>query len=188
MLIFSACIKICYFPDGWKHAKVLPIPKSGKELSKASNYRPISLLNALSKIFEKILVKRINAHLYSNNIIPNEQFGFRYNHSTNHQLLRVSKLIKNSLSNKQSTGLLTFDIEKAFDSVWHKGLVYKMLKFKFKFPMYINKMIQSFLSKRSFQVSINGTDSKVYSIIAGAPKAGCSVLPYLIFSHPTLLS
>jgi hypothetical protein len=178
MHIFRACIKLCYFPDRWKHAKITPIPKPGKDLSKASNYRPISLLNAISKVFEKILVTRLNLHLSSNNILPAEQFGFRQSHSANHQLIRLYKSISNSFSMKKSTGMLTFDIEKAFDSVWHKGLVHKM--FKLKFPLYIIKIIQSFLSQRSFQVSINGSYSKAYNIIAGVPQG--SVLSPILFN------
>lgn len=168
MHIFIACINSSYFPDDWKHAKVIPIPKSGKDLCLATSYRPISLLNSLSKIFEKAIVKRIKDHLCANDILPNEQFGFRNDHSTNHQLLRVSKMIKNSLSKKESTGLLTFDIEKAFDSVWHGALLYKMLKQKF--PMYLIKLIQSFLSNRSFAVSIQGASSRKYKILAGVPQ------------------
>lgn len=178
MHIFRACFKLSYFPDEWKHARVIPIPKSGKDLSRATNYRPISLLNSLSKIFEKIIVKRINAHLSANDILPDEQFGFRQCHSTNHQLLRVFKFIKHSFVLKESTGMLTFDVEKAFDSVWHKGLLYKMTKLKF--PMYITKLVQSFLHKRSFHVLINGSVSKTYNIIAGVPQG--SVLSPILYN------
>lgn len=60
--------------------------------------------------------------------------------------------------------MLTFDIEKAFDSVWHKGLIYKM--FKLKFPLYLVKIIYSFLSRRFFYVSINGSNLPTYEIVA----------------------
>lgn len=166
--IFRACAKLSYFPDHWKHAKVIPIPKPGKDHSLASNYRPISLLSTLSKIFEKVILARINDFLADNNILPNDQFGFRHGHSASHLLLHTIKSIKSSISNKGSTGMLTFDMEKAFDSVWHKGLVHKM--FKFKFPLYLTKLIQSFLSKRSFYVSIDGASSKTYNIVAGVPQ------------------
>lgn len=168
MYVFRSCMKLSYFPDVWKHAKVIPIPKPGKDQSVSSNYRPISLLSSLSKIFEKVILKRIILHLSTNDILPDEQFGFRQNHSCNHQLTRLTKHIKKSLSKKHSTGMLAFDIEKAFDSVWHKGLVHKM--FTLKFPLYIIKLILSFLSKRSFQVSLNGTTSKSYNIVAGVPQ------------------
>ena len=168
MHIYRACFKLSYFPEGWKCAKVIPIPKPKKDLTLASNYRPISLLNSLSKVLEKLILTRLKAHISARNILPNEQFGFRPAHSTNHQLLRVCQFIKASLQKKHSTGMITFDIEKAFDSVWHKGLLHKMSLLKF--PLYLTKIIQSFLMKRSYYVSINGHKSNSFRILAGVPQ------------------
>jgi hypothetical protein len=81
-------------------------------------------------------------------IYRNEQFGFREGHSATHQLLRVVKYIKSGLRTKLSTGLLLFDVEKAFDCVWHGALLHKMLNFNF--PMIWTKIIMSFLSGRTF--------------------------------------
>lgn len=187
MHIFRACFKLSYFPDEWKHAKVIPIPKPGKDLSSSDNYRPISLLNSLSKVLEKILVKRINDHLSTHDILSDDQFGFRNGHSTNHQLMRISKSIKKSLNKKESTGMLAYDVEKAFDSVWHKGLLYKMIKYKF--PTYITKLVKSFLTKRSFHVSIDGTASKSHNIIAGVPQGSVlSPILYNIFMSDLAIS
>jgi Reverse transcriptase (RNA-dependent DNA polymerase)/Endonuclease-reverse transcriptase len=168
MHIFRACFKISYFPSAWKCAKVVPIPKPGKDQAVACNYRPISLLNSLSKILEKLILSRLNSHISAHKLLNDEQFGFRTGHSTNHQLLRVCNYIRESLKKKHSTGMVTFDIEKAFDSVWHKGLLHKL--FLLKFPLYIIKIIQSFLFKRSFYVSINNDKSKIFQILAGVPQ------------------
>jgi hypothetical protein len=168
MHIFKACFKLSYFPDIWKCAKIVPIPKAKKDPALACNYRPISLLNSLSKIFEKIILNRLTTYISSHNVLIDEQFGFRDGHSTNHQLLRVTKYIQSALQNKHSVGMVTFDIEKAFDSVWHKGLVHKM--FILKFPLYLIKIIQSYLHKRSFYVSVNGHKSKIFHILAGLPQ------------------
>lgn len=166
--IFNACLKIGYFPDSWKCAKVIPIPKPGKDLSSSKNYRPISLLSSISKIFEKIILSRLSAHMGTKSLILNEQFGFRHGHSTNHQLLRLSQHIKSGFAGGKSTGVITFDIEKAFDSVWHNGLLHKM--FSIKYPLYLIKLIRSYLKSRSFFVSINGTKSTTFSILAGVPQ------------------
>lgn len=99
--------------------RLLRFPKQTKIITQ--NYRPISLLSALSKIFEKLILKRIILHINLNNIIPEFQFGFRAGHSTSHQLLRVSRKIKSELINKKSNGMAILDVEKAFDSVWHHG-------------------------------------------------------------------
>lgn len=178
MYVLRACLRLSYFPDKWKVAKVIPIPKPGKDQSDPSNYRPISLLCSISKIFEKVILSRLNDHISKCDIIPNEQFGFRPGHSTNHQLLRVCRFIKDSLSNKYSAGILTFDIEKAFDSIWHRGLIYKMLKLNF--PLYLVKLVNSFLSRRSFFVSIQGKDSPLHRIVAGLPQG--SVLSPTLFN------
>lgn len=168
MHIFRACFKLSYFPDVWKCAKVIPIPKPKKDRALACNYRPISLLNSLSKVLEKVILSRLKVHISTNRVIMDEQFGFRANHSTNHQLVRVCKYVKDSLLKKHSTGMITFDIEKAFDSVWHKGLVHKM--FLMKFPLYLIKLIQSFLMGRTFFVSVNDHKSKTFRILAGVPQ------------------
>jgi hypothetical protein len=92
--IFNSCIKLSFFPKSWKHALVVPIPKPGKDRTNPSNYRPISLLSSLSKIFERTLLKKLNSLITSNNIIPNHQCGFRASHSTSHQLTRLVKFVK----------------------------------------------------------------------------------------------
>lgn len=79
---------------------------------------------------------------------------------------------------KNSTGILAHDIEKAFNSVWHKGLVHKMLTLKL--PRCITKLVLSFFSNRSFHVCVNGTNSKPYKIVAGVPQG--SVLSPTLFN------
>jgi hypothetical protein len=64
-----------YFPNTWKHASVIPIPKPGKDHSNPLNYRPISLLSSVSKIFEKIILKRLQDFVSTNNVLPDHQFG-----------------------------------------------------------------------------------------------------------------
>ena len=127
---------------------------------------------------EKIIQKRINSVIHSNNILLNTQFGFRSGHSTNHQLLRVTKHIKENLKNGKSTGMLTFDVEKAFDGVWHKALLHKM--FLLKFPLQLIKIIKSFLFNRSFYVSVGNEKSNSFQIVAGVPQG--SVLSPILYN------
>lgn len=176
--IYRACMRLSYFPDRFKHAKVIPIPKPGKDLAISSSYRPISLLSSLSKLLEKIIQKRINNVIHSNNIFLNTQFGFRSGHSTNHQLLRVTKHVREKFQNGLSTGMLTFDVEKAFDGVWHKALLHKM--FQLKFPLHLIKMIKSFLFARSFYVSVGNEKSGAFHIVAGVPQG--SVLSPILYN------
>lgn len=170
-MIFNSCIHNSYFPQSWKIAKVIAIPKPNKDHSIPSNYRPISLLSATSKILEKIILLRINTHIEDKNILPVTQFGFRQHHSTIHQLSRVVNHIKLAKASKESTGLLTLDIEKAFDSIWHDGLVHKM--FKLDFPPTLIKMTHSFLRNRMFFVQHSKVKSLTHEIPAGVPQGSC---------------
>jgi hypothetical protein len=74
---------------------VIPIPKPGGDYSDPSNYRPISILSYMSKILERVTLKRLNAFISGHNVLPNHQFGFRAAHSTSHQLNRVVRHVKN---------------------------------------------------------------------------------------------
>ncbi|GBN68186.1 putative RNA-directed DNA polymerase from transposon BS [Araneus ventricosus] len=75
--LMNVIMQNCYFPKCWKTAVVIPIPKPNFDLTLPQNYRPISLLSCMSKVFESVLLKRLNQFLDDNNIITSEQFGFR---------------------------------------------------------------------------------------------------------------
>jgi hypothetical protein len=106
--VFNSCIKLCYFPNIWKHASAIPVPKHGKDHSNPSNYRPISLLSSVSKIFENFIIKRLQDFVSTNNVLPDHQFGFRMAHSTSHQLRRLVQHVKGTrdLLIPESTGML----------------------------------------------------------------------------------
>ena len=167
-ICFNKCSNLCYFPKVWKTAKVIPILKPKKDPKLASSYRPISLLPCLGKLFEKIIHEKIKEHVTENNIYINKQFGFRNGHSTSHQLLRVSNILKSNKNRKYNSAVALLDIEKAFDSVWHKGLIYKLKQFNF--PIVIIKLVQSYLTNRYFKVHMNGTFSSSKPIPAGVPQ------------------
>lgn len=179
--IFSACLKLCYFPANWKHAIVVAIPKANKDTSIPSNYRPISLLPTISKLFERIILTRIERHLETTRIIPHEQFGFQKGHSTSHQIVRLVKEVRSNLQQGNSAGLILLDVEKAYDSVWHDAILHKMLLGNF--PLRILKIIRCFLMDRSFRVSVNGHFSDPVRVPFGVPQGSVlSPTLYNIFS------
>lgn len=147
---------------------MVAIPKANKDITSPSNYRPISLLSSLSKILERIILTRLNQHLEIRTVIPHEQFGFKKGHSTNHQLVRISQAVKLSLSEGKSTGMVLLDVQKAYDTVWQAAVVYKLLSSNC--PVYLTKMIQSYLSGRYFAVSVHGCSSSTYRIPFGLPQ------------------
>lgn len=180
--IINSCLKLQHFPKVWKHAKVIPIPKPGKPANEVSSYRPISLLSSISKILERIVLIRINDYLEENNIIPTQQCGFRTGRSTSHQLIKVINTAKENIKKKMSTGMIFLDVEKAFDRVWHNGLLFKMIKLRF--PIALIKIVRSFLSERTFSVFIKGQLSEIKDIKYGVPQgAVLSPTLYNIYTH-----
>lgn len=183
-ILFNKLYNLSYFPIKWKHAKVIPIPKPGKNHKNPDNYRPISLLSSIGKIYEKLISEKIWQEIDSINtqhntkIIPNCQFGFRHDHSTSHQLSRIVNTVKAKRNNMESTGAILLDIEKAFDSIWHNGLIYKLIIFQFSHTLI--KLIKNFLDNRTSNVFIKNSTSNVINIVAGVPQG--SVISPILYS------
>lgn len=184
--IFTVCLRISYFPDVWKHAIITPVPKPGKDITNPANYRPISLLSTLGKLLERIILTRMERHLEAAQVIPNQQFGFKRGHSTNHQLVRLTKDIKSGFASKKSSGMLLLDVEKAYDSVWQEAILHKMVMTGF--PMHLTRIVKAFLKNRSFQVTVNGTLSERRSIPYGVPQGSVlSPTLYNIFTADVVM-
>ena len=126
-IIFRNILSTSIYPDMWKLANVTPIFKKGdKQLIK--NYRPISLLPICGKILEKIIFNKLYNYLHSNNLITKNQSGFRPGDSTTNQLLYLLDEIHQAFDNIESYEVraVILDISKAFDKVWHDGLIFKL--------------------------------------------------------------
>lgn len=180
--ILNSITKLQYFPNNWKKSIVIPVKKPNKKGDDPKSYRPISLLNCMSKLYEKILLKRIDNFMEENEILPEEQFGFRKSHGSLHHPVRIVNEAIEDLNKRRPTAIVAFDFEKAFDRVWHHGLIYKMISLKF--PAEIIKIIYSFFSNRSYRVKINNTFSIPLSQEAGVPQGSVlSPVLYNIFVH-----
>ncbi|GBN07503.1 putative RNA-directed DNA polymerase from transposon BS, partial [Araneus ventricosus] len=176
--IFNRCLQLHYFPPSWKIAHVLMFPKPGQNPKLPGNYRPISLLSNLGKIYEKVILSRLKDHCGELNIIPDEQYGFRPQHGCIHQLLRVTNTITHGFNNKHYTGGVFLDVRKAFDRMWHKGLIYKLIANNL--PCYLIDIITHYLRDRTFQVKINSILSEPGNIKAGTPQG--SILSPLLYT------
>ncbi|GFW73989.1 RNA-directed DNA polymerase from mobile element jockey [Trichonephila clavipes] len=167
-LLFNMLLENCYFPKSWRMTVVIPILKYNSEVSNPQNYRPISLLSSLSKAYEFVILNWLNQHCLARNIIIPEQHGFVTKCSTVTQLLRVTELVHTGFQNHQATGILFVDIAKAFDKIWHDGLVFKMMRLGFSDQ--ILKIIHSYLNSREFRVRVENCLSSPRPVKSGIPQ------------------
>ncbi len=174
--VINACVDFCCFPRQFKVAKVISILKPTKDPKNSSSYRPISLLSSVGKIFERVINTKLSEFLEENSTISPKQFGFRPEYSTVHQIRRINNIIASNKARRISTGMVLIDMEKAFDSIWHDGVIFKLNQIGT--PTYLVKLIASFLKERSFVVSVNGKQSSNRSILAGLPQ-GSVISPIL---------
>jgi len=165
--LFNFSLKSSNIPNDWKCANVVPIYKSG-ERSDPNNYRPISLLSITSKVMESIINDYVKKHIYGSNLITKHQFGFRSNYSTFDLLTSATQQWENALNKGQEVKVAALDISRAFDRVWHKGLLSKLMALGIGGSVY--RWIRSFLHNRSIKVIINGQQSTVSYINAGVPQ------------------
>jgi hypothetical protein len=135
----------------WKNARIVSILKPGKDPALQSSYRPISLLDTIGKLFEKILLSRILSAVSGSGLLRDEQFGFRPKHSTSLQLARLVLRVTRNFGEKRLTGAVFLDVAKAFDTVWVDGLLFKLTAVNF--PSYLVKTISSYLYNRTFEAS-----------------------------------
>ncbi|KFM59463.1 RNA-directed DNA polymerase from mobile element jockey, partial [Stegodyphus mimosarum] len=163
--IINACFTHNYFPISWKQAKIFLLPKPGKDSSKPDGYRPISLLSSLGKIYERLILTRLEPYLP---LLPDEQFGFRKNLSTTRQLVRIVEFIGAAFHNKQSVALLMLDVAKAFDRVWHEGLIFKLINMGLQRELIL--LIYSFLQHRTFYVIQGNEKSNIKPIRSSVPQ------------------
>ena len=176
--VFNMCLALCHFPRTWREAKVICILKPGKDPLHPANYRSISLLSVLSKVFERILLARLSPLLGDIQAIPLHQFGFRPGHSTPQQLLRVVEAAALGYQDRAYTAAVSLDVEKAFSTTWHAGLLHKLIQLEL--PSHIIHILHAFLRHRSFVVQVAGDKSTRRPAIGGVPEG--SVLSPTLFS------
>jgi len=176
--IINLSLESGIFPSNLKLAKVIPIFKSGDNLS-LNNYRPISLLSSFSKIFERILYNKIMKFLESNNILYNHQYGFRAKHSTIHPVIHfLNHVAKANNTASSQTTLATFcDLSKAFDTISTDILLHKLNIYGIRGKA--NDLIKSYLTHRYQFVDFDSIESPHLPIKCGVPQG--SILGPLLF-------
>jgi ribonuclease HI len=171
LAIFNDCWSQGFFPQCWKSAVTVTIPKPGKNLDELKSYRPISLLSTVGKLLERIVSTRLQS--ITQNILPPEQAAYRVTRSAEDVLLSLTQYAADGFQKRkpaERTTLACVDYSAAFDRVWHLGLINKMSN---SLPGRYVRFARSFLVNRTFRVRIGSTLSRTNTQKNGTPQGSC---------------
>ena len=177
VFLFNLCLEKGVYPTILKVGRIVPIHKSGSFLN-VNNYRPITNLKSLNKIFELLIKARVSGFITKNNIMSNVQFGFRDNSSTSLAIFSLLKDFMLTFNKKLYTIALFLDLRKAFDIVDRSILLEKLSIYGFRGV--VNKLMESYLFGRTQFVSVDGFESQISQSTHGVPQG--SVLGPILFN------
>ena len=184
--LFTMSMSLSLYPDDWKIARVAPIYKDGSE-DENSNYRPISVLPVISRLFEKLVYNQLYGFLNMNKLLFSQQSSFRLQHSVLTCLLKCTNDWYRNLEKSEYTAITFIDLKKAFDTVNHDILVPKLEHYGVK-----NKEIRwfrSYLTNRKQCCKVNGQLSDLGLTKTGVPQGSClGPLLFIIYVNGLHLS
>jgi hypothetical protein len=184
--IYNQCLKQGCFPKKWKIAKVILITKPTKEKSlDPSKYRPISILNIGGKILEKLLINRINHHLYKHKILTDNQYGFTPHKNTADATMEAKAYIEPVLENRGIVILASLDVQGAFDSAWWPGIIHGLRDLNC--PRNLYKLSKEYFNNRTAILTTNNYTIE-RKITKGTPQGSCCSPAYWNILYNSLLS
>ena len=178
-LIFKGCLTNGIFPSDWKKGSIVPVHKKNDKQC-LNNYRPISLLSICSKIFERLIFNEMSEFFIENDLISQHQSDFKPGDSCINQLLSITHEIHQSFDDGFDVRSVFIDISKAFDKVWHNGLIFKLKQNGISGNLL--NLLSNFLRYRKQRVVLNGQSSYWADVTAGVPQGFIlSPLLFLIY-------
>jgi hypothetical protein len=163
---FQLCFDSGKIPCDWSKAIITPIPKGGnKDKRVPLNYRGISLLNTSSKLYTSLLNHRLLSHLEQNDVLANEQNGFRPDRSCLDHVYTLTAIIRNRLALKKDTFTAFIDLQKAFDFVDRKLLLIKLLQYNIDAKIYF--AIKALLQNTQSCIKLNNHFSEYFGVENG---------------------
>lgn len=177
--IFNKSLDQGTFPDLMKHSKVVPLFKSG-DSTEPNNYRPVSILPVLSKVFEKLMLNQMLCHFNTNAIFHDQQYGFTKGRCTTDAGVSLIKHIFTSWEKAYDAIGIFCDLSKAFDCVEHETLLLKLEHYGIRGTSL--NLLKSYLQNRHFKVQINKINSQGANISMGVPQ-GSILGPFLFLAY-----
>ena len=175
-LIRNQSLKMGIFPDKLKISKVIPIFKKD-DVTLLNNYRPISILPAISKIFEKVMFEQVHDHFQSNKLYYSSQYRFIKQRSTELAALEIVDRVITEMDKGEIPFNIYIDLSKAFDTLNHEILLHKLAHYGIKDTA--NALFCSYLSNRKQYVEFNDINSEILNLLTGVPQG--SILGPLLF-------
>ena len=177
-LILKLCnlvLKNEKYPTNWCVGNIVPLYKNGDKYD-PNNYRGITITSCLSKIFNSLINQRLTKYLEINNIMNPEQIGFKKGARTSDHIFVLKCLINSAKAAGKPLYVCFVDFRKAFDTVWQKGLFFKLLQCGIS-SKFVNIIVDMY-SKLSSRVNINGGFSLNFPVLLGT-RQGCPLSPTL---------